>query len=314
MYKDHRIAVVVPAHNEQALIETTIKSIPDYVEHVIVVDDASTDETYAVAMAVNDPRVEVIRHETNTGVGGAVLSGHRRAADRGADVAVVMAGDGQMDPAHLPELLDAICVHGYDFAKGNRFFAFGSFAGMPRHRIVGSMIIGLLTKAATGYWQIFDPLNGYTAIRTSVLQRIPLDRIRRDYSFEADLLIHLNTVGALALDVPIPARYGSEVSGVRLPRASVSFLSTLFRGFWRRMLWKYMLWSFSPVALFFLSGLALTAWGMGVGIWVALRSIGPEVPTTATVLLAVGPLLVGVNLLVMAALLDVLESRRTPLG
>lgn len=205
-------------------------------------------------------------------------------------------------------------MHGYDFAKGNRFFDFGSFTGMPRHRIVGSMIVSLLTKAATGYWQIFDPLNGYTAVRTSVLSRLPLEKIRRNYSFEADLLIHLNTVGAHALDVPIPARYGEEVSGISLPRASVSLLRTLFRGFWRRMLWKYMLWSFSPVALFLLVGLLLCGWGVGLGIWVALRAIGPDVPTTATVLLAVGPLLVGINLLVMAALLDVLESRRTPLG
>jgi glycosyltransferase involved in cell wall biosynthesis len=308
MFEDLRVAVVVPAHNEEALIDTTLSTMPALVDHVIVVDDASTDATAATARAVGDPRVEVLTLERNGGVGAAILAGHRRAIEIGADVAVVMAGDAQMDPAYLPALLEPIAEGGYQLSKANRFFDFGSYDGMPRSRVVGNVLVGFMAKAATGYWHLFDPLNGYTAVRTDALRRLPLDRVRRDYSFECDLLTYLNIIEAPGKDVPVPARYGDERSGIRMFRASRRLLWSMWRGFWRRMVWKYLLWSFSPVAIFLFAGLALVLWGIGFGIGITAATLGAPSASAATVLIAVGPLLVGVNLLIVAWVLDVLAS------
>lgn len=310
MYKGLSISVVVPAHNEEALIAKTVKSMPELVDYVIVVDDASTDATSEEAVATSDPRLELIRHARNKGVGGAILTGHRRAIDIGSDVSVVMAGDAQMDPDSLPDLLDPICEDGYDFTKADRFFGFDSFRGMPSYRILGNVVVGFLAKASTGYWNLFDPLNGYTATKTSILQKMPLDRIRADYAFECDILVYLNTLRARAKDVPIPAVYGDERSGIRLFREARKLLWSLFKGFWRRMVWKYVLWSFSPVAIFLFAGLALVGWGILFGAWIVLQTLGDPAASTATVLMCVGPLLVGINLLIVATVLDILDSPR----
>jgi len=309
MYEGRDVTVVVPGYNEEALVGQTVKRMPDFVDHILVIDDASTDRTGEVALAVGDPRVEVIRHDVNKGVGGAVLTGHQRALELDTDISVVMAADGQMDPEYLPALLDPICHDGYDFSKGNRFFSSTSFEGMPRTRIVGNILISIMTKAASGYWQIFDPLNGYTAVTSTVLRRLPMDRIRQDYSFESDLLVNLNIVGAKAIDVDIPAVYGDEVSGIRLPKASLSTVLGLVRGYWRRIIWKHVLWSFSAVALFLFTGLFFTAVGIGISIWVAIAS-SVQTPSPATVFIAVGPLMLGLHLLIMSVVLDVLGAQQ----
>jgi glycosyltransferase involved in cell wall biosynthesis len=310
MYKGLTIAVVVPAHNEEALIGKTVSTMPDLVDHVIVVDDASTDATCEKASTAGDARVQVIRHEYKLGVGGAIVRGHRRAVELAADVAVVMAGDAQMDPEYLPVLLDPICDDGYDFTKADRFFGFDSFLGMPRYRVVGNVLVGFLAKASTGYWNLFDPLNGYTATRTEALRRLPLERVRTDYAFECDILVYLNTIRARGKDVPVPAVYGDERSGIRLFRDARKLLWAMFRGFWRRITWKYILWSFSPVSIFLFAGLALVGWGLGFGVWVAVETLGTPEASAATVLMSVGPLLVGINLLLVATVLDILETPR----
>jgi len=310
VYKGRTVAVVVPAHDEEALIAKTITTIPALVDLIVVVDDASTDETARAALDTGDPRLSLVRLEENQGVGGAIVAGHRHVLERGMDIAVVMAGDAQMDPGHLPALLDPICDEGYDFAKADRFSGFDTFRGMPRVRVLGNIVVGFLAKAATGYWHLFDPLNGYTAIRCEVLAKMPFDRLRRDYSFECDLLVDMNIVHARGKDVSVPAVYGDERSEIRLLRASASLLRALFVGFWRRMIWKYVLWSFSPIAIFLFGGLLLTLWGLGFGTWVAIASIGPAEASTATVLISVGPLLVGINLLIMGWFLDILEDAR----
>jgi len=310
MYEGLRVAVVVPAFDEENLIGQTVSSVPDFVDHVIVVDDASTDATAEKARVAGDERLEVITHERNLGVGGAILTGHARAIELDADVSVVMAGDAQMDPDYLPALLDPIATGDYDFTKADRFFDFGSYHGMPRARAIGNVVIGFLAKASTGYWHLFDPLNGYTAVRVDRLRRLPLERIARDYSFECDLLVYLNIIGAKGKDVPVPAVYGDERSGIRFFRAGRKLLVSLARGFWRRMMWKYLLWSFSPVAIFLLAGLALCAWGVAFGIGLTIATLGPPEASAATVLISVAPLLVGINLLIVAWVLDVLESPR----
>ena len=308
MYRDRTIAAVVPAYREEEQIAGVIETMPTSVDHILIIDDRSPDRTGQIAAAVGDPRVEVIRHEENQGVGGAIVTGHKRALELGADIDVVMAGDGQMDPDYLPALLDPIIDDGYGFTKANRFFSMESFQGMPRHRMVGNIVLSFFTKVASGYWHLFDPQNGYTAVATDALRHLNLDRLAKRYEFENDFLISLNILGVRARDVDIPARYGDERSGISLAKVVPAITWLLLRGFWRRMMVKYVIRSFSPVALLFFSGLALTAWGVGFGIWVITQTVGPSVASTGTVLLSVAPWLVGVQLLIFALVLDIQES------
>ena len=310
MYKGLTIAACVPAYNESKLIGKTILTMPDFVDHIVVVDDCSTDDTSERALEVDDPRVFLIRHEVNSGVGGAIVDAHKKALELGSDIDVVMAGDAQMDPAYLPALLDPIADHGYGFTKANRFFSRDSFAGMPPTRLVGSVLLSFATKAASGYWHLFDPQNGYTAVHREALRRIHLDKVARGYEFENDLLIRLNIAGVRAQDVPVPALYGDEVSGMRLRRVIPAIGWLLLKGFWRRMFLKYVLFSFSPIALLFFTGLGLCLFGSAVGVWVVWESLGPAVASTGSVLLAVAPLLTGLQMLLSALTLDIQESPR----
>lgn len=312
MYEDHRIAAVVPAYNEEKLIAKVITTMPDFVDHIVVVDDMSADRTSEVARATGDPRLVVIRHEKNTGVGGAIITGHRKALELGADVNVVMAGDAQMDPNYLPALLDPIVHDGYGFAKANRFFSTGSYHGMPKHRIFGNIVLSFLTKFASGYWHMFDPQNGYTATRRDVLQRLPMHQLAQRYSYENDVLINLNILRVPARDVPIPAVYGEEVSSIKLSRVGPEISFLLLRGFWRRFLWKYVVHSFSPVALFLIGGALLTLFGTIVGIWTIIETLGPPAATAGSVILAVAPFLLGMQMLMYALMLDIQESPDRP--
>lgn len=305
MYKGLKIAAVVPAYNEAKLIGKTIETMPHYVDFIVVVNDCSTDDTSERARTSGDPRVKVIDHVKNTGVGGAVLDGHVFAMELGADVNVVMAGDAQMDPAFLPDLLDPIADHGYEFTKANRFFSRNSFAGMPKVRILGSIILSFATKVASGYWNLFDPQNGYTATKTSTLRRLNFNSIARGYQFENDLLIWLNIANARARDVPVPAIYGEEISTLKIRHVAPAIASLLIRGFWRRMFLKHVLASFSAVALLFFTGLGLIIFGLAVGVWVLIETLGPPVATTGSVLLSVAPLLTGIHMLVSALTLDI---------
>jgi glycosyltransferase involved in cell wall biosynthesis len=298
----------VPAHNEERLIGTVITTMPDFVDRIVVVDDASTDGTSAAASAQTDDRVDVITLEENLGVGGAIMAGHRHVLAGDADVAVVMAGDAQMDPAYLGNLLDPIADGVAQFTKANRFYGPGTFAGMPRRRIVGNIALSFLTKAASGYWNLFDPQNGYTAIHRRALERLPLDRIAQRYDFENDILIQLNILRVPARDVPVPAVYGDEVSGMRLMRVGPRIVVRLWRGFWHRMWWKYVLQSFSAVALLFFSGLFSVLFGLGVGVFVLVNTLGPPIASPGTVLLSVAPVLTGIHLLIMAMWLDIQEG------
>lgn len=310
MYRDMRVAVVVPAHNEERLVATVVTTAPSLVDHIIVVDDASTDGTSDAARATGDPRLEVHRLEENQGVGGAILTGHARALELGADVSVVMAGDAQMDPDFLPQLLDPIADGEAGFTKANRFYDAKSFEGMPRHRVFGNIVLSFMTKAASGYWGLFDPQNGYTAIHRSALERLPLDRIAHRYEFENDLLIKLNILRVPARDVPIPARYGTEVSGMRLTRVAPRLVRLLWRGFWHRIWWKYVLQSFSAVALMLFAGIGLLLFGFAVSVFVVVNTLGPDEASPGTVLLAVAPILSGLHFLVSAMMLDIQEGNR----
>lgn len=312
MYNGATIAAVVPAYKEERMISTVINTMPDFVDHIVIVDDCSPDRTSEIVRASTDERVTLVRHEVNQGVGGAIITGHHTAMELGSDVNVIMAGDAQMDPAYLPQLLDHVTTEGYGFAKANRFFSPESFQGMPTYRVLGNIVLSFMTKLASGYWHLFDPQNGYTAIRTEVLKRVPLHNVARRYSFENDLLIHLNILQVPAVDVPIPAVYGEEVSSIRLSRVVPELMSLLTRGFWRRIWYRYVLWSFSPIALLLVLGIGLTVFGLAVAIWVCFQIAISVVATAATVMLAALPLMLGMQMLISALQLDIQASPATP--
>lgn len=312
MYKNAVIAAVVPAYREELMIAKVIETMPDFVDHIVIVDDCSPDRTAEVVLAQDDDRVMLVRHEVNQGVGGAIVTGHRAAIELGSDVNVVMAGDAQMDPDYLPDLLNKVTDDGFGFAKANRFYGPESFRGMPGHRVFGNVVLSFMNKLASGYWNLFDPQNGYTAIRTSVLRRVDLDRVSKRYSFENDLLIKLNILQVSATDVPIPAVYGDEVSSIRLRKVIPELLHKLTAGYWSRIWYRYVLWSFSPIALLLFGGMLLTLLGTGIAIWVMFQIASSVVATAATVMLAALPLMIGIQMLIAALQLDIQATPDQP--
>ena len=241
LYRGERISVIIPARNEELAIVSVIRTVPSFVDHIILVDDASTDRTYQLASKIRDRRLEIIRHRTSAGVGGAILNGHLRAMSTGSDVDVVMAGDGQMDPEYMPKLLDAVVTKEYDYSKGDRFASPHLRSGMPALRIVGNCLLTLLMKFATGYWRVTDPQNGYTAIRVSVLRKMPLHLVSQGYLFENDMLLHLALMGARVKDIQIPSRYPRKHTQMKTDTFILDSISFFTKAFARRWLkWDIM--------------------------------------------------------------------------
>ena len=217
MLDGKRVSVVVPAHNEEKLIAETIRGIPQFVDRIYVVDDRSSDDTVGAVRALADPRVELIEHERNLGVGGAIVTGYKKARDDRIDVTAVMAADAQMDPGDLEMLAGAVARGDVDYAKANRLFTGQAWEVIPRYRYLGNAVLSLLTKIASGYWHVADSQSGYTAISLPYLELLDLDRIYQRYGFPNDLLVHLNVWNARVRDYPSRPIYGvGERSGIRL--------------------------------------------------------------------------------------------------
>jgi glycosyltransferase involved in cell wall biosynthesis len=244
MYRGLEVAVVIPAFNEAAKIGATVRSVPDYVDRIIVVDDASADATREGAERAHRPGLEVMQHPHNRGVGAAIATGYRRALARGAAVAVVMAGDGQMDPADLPALLDPLSDGRADYVKGNRFRCRAVWRVMPFARLVGNILLSLLTKLASGYARLFDSQCGYTAMSAQALRRIDLDRLFPRYGYPIDVLTRLRVARCRVLDVPVRPLYGpSWRSGIRLRTAVYSIAWLLLKSLAWRVGWQLLgLW------------------------------------------------------------------------
>jgi dolichol-phosphate mannosyltransferase len=311
MYQGRSIFVVIPAYNVADHIAQVVKGIPESVDRIIVVDDRSTDETLEVLGGIPDSRLIVRSHTANKGVGGAMVTGFRVALEEGASVVVKMDGDGQMDPGQLAALLDPIVKDGYAYAKGNRFLSEDQLRSMPKVRLIGTFILTFLTKLVSGYWHIFDPVNGFVAIDAAMLRRLPLNRIARRYFFETDMLIQLNIFRARVKDVDIPARYGDERSSMGLMQVMATFPLYLVQRFWYRLYYRHILREFSTVAVFWVAGLALSSWGVAFGaiVWVHSTFVGPAA-TTGTVMLSALPLILGFQLILQAISIEIQDSPR----
>jgi dolichol-phosphate mannosyltransferase len=311
MFRDTRVHVVIPAYNVASHLGAVLRGVPDFVDTVTVVDDASTDDTAEVAKGVGDPRVTVLGSPVNEGVGGAMVRGFEHALAQGDGIVVKMDGDGQMDPGDLSRLLEPIVDGRCDYAKGNRFLRSRELDIMPKARLAGNFVLTFLTKLASGYWNVFDPQNGYVAITSGTLRLLDLGRLSRRYFFENDMLINLNIFDARVRDVAMPARYGAERSSMRLSHVLCSFPFHLFRGYWYRFYRKHVLRDFSPVALFMLTGLPLLAWGTGFGLYTWGQSwLQSQFASTGTVMLSVLPFLVGFELVLQALVLEIRDTPR----
>src|SRR5436189_6102415 len=288
MLEGKRVAVVVPAHNEEKLIGETIRGIPQFVDRIYVVDDRSTDGTVAAARALADPRVELIEHERNLGVGGAIITGYERARDDRVEVTAVMAADAQMDPGDLEMLAGAVARGEVDYAKANRLFTGQAWQLIPRYRYLGNAVLSMLTKIASGYWHIADSQSGFTAVSLEYLELLDLDKLYKRYGFPNDMLVHLNVWNARVRDVPSRPIYGvGERSGIRLRKVVPTISWLLFKGFWWRMWQKYVIRDFHPLVFFYVFGLFSLLFGLGLGIYqIVIKAEGYAATAGVVVLIA----------------------------
>ena len=294
-----KIAVVIPSYRVTRHILGVLKQVPADVDRVYVVDDGCPDHSGDfVEQHCTDPRVCVIRNPVNQGVGAAVIAGYRAAMAEGCDIMVKVDGDGQMDPRLIPQFVEPIASGRADYSKGNRFFDLEHIQRMPAVRLVGNAGLSFLSKLSTGYWTIFDPTNGYTAIHARVAAHLPLHRVSSRYFFETDMLFRLGTLRAVVVDVPMHAVYGDEVSHLRVSKALGEFAAKHLRNLSKRIFYNYFLRDVSVASLCLVLGCLLLGFGTVFGVVHWFESVSSGVAaTTGTVMLAALPALLGVQLL-----------------
>lgn len=286
MYKDKRVGVVVPAYNEDALIGRVLKTMPDFVDRIVVVDDCSRDDTATRARDHQriDDRITLIVHEKNQGVGGAIVTGYRRALEERLDVVAVMAGDGQMEPVELDRVINPVVSGEADYVKGNRLFTGEAWQIIPHHRYLGNAFLSLLTKIASGYWHVADSQTGYTAISREALEILPLEKLYRRYGYPNHLLVMLNIYNLRVRDVAVRPVYNiGEQSGIRLWKVIPTLSWLLFKSFLWRLKEKYVIRDFHPLVFFYLLGMGLLVPGLIFGLYLLGWRIwqGPVSATSA---------------------------------
>lgn len=305
---DISISVVIPCYKVEAHIEGVVSHLPALIDHIILVNDCSPDATQSVLekIAAGNPKVHVVTHSVNQGVGGAMISGYRKSLELGAAVTIKMDGDGQMDPGHIPKLIQPLLDGRADFTKGNRFRDFKALQAMPAVRRIGNLGLSFMTKAASGYWNIFDPTNGYTAINKELLSAIDFNNLSKRYYFETSLIAELYLRSAVIIDVPMKANYGGEVSGLSSAKSLFEFPPRLFVTFLRRILLKYFLYDFNIGSLYLLTGVPLFLYGLIFGLikFKEYAEVGIGAPT-GTVILPTLLIILGFQLLLAGLAFDI---------
>ncbi len=293
------IAVVIPCFKVRPHILVVLAGIGPSVARIYAVDDCCPERSGDLIEAdCADPRVMVLRHAQNQGVGGAMVTGYRRARADGADIIVKIDGDGQMDPSLLDHFTAPIIAGRADYTKGNRFFDITALKPMPPVRVFGNAGLSFLTKLSSGYWTLFDPTNGYTAIHAKLIDFIPLDALPRRYFFESDMLFRLGTLRACVMDIPMAAVYGDEVSNMNIKKVIPEFLRGHARNFTKRLVYNYFLRDFSLASLEFVAGVLLIGFGTLAGLYFWIHNGLLNVTTSSgTVMLAALPIILGLQLL-----------------
>lgn len=314
MHNNQIVAVAVPCFNEELMIKQTIDDIPQFVDIVLVVNDASTDDTANVVLKIaqTDSRVRLLSLEQNQGVGGALISGYQHLMDK-TDAAYigVVAGDAQFDSSYLTEMIEELDERGVDYVKASRFYHREAFKQMPKYRQFGNIFISLLTKFSTGYYSVTDITNGCGFFKRSILERVDFSIVKRRYDYETSMLTALSIANAKVIDHAVPAHYGDEKSTIKLVPTALRNLRAIWVGFWRRITRKYVIEGFHPIALFLFGGLGLSALGIIGGLTlVVVRIIDGSSPTSGSVMLVVLPIVLGFQMCLTALTMDVANEKR----
>jgi dolichol-phosphate mannosyltransferase len=315
MDTEPNIAVVIPCYRASQYILEVLNEIPACVTSIHVIDDACPEHTGRFVQEHHgDPRVRVHFNPANLGVGGAVLRGYGEAIAAGADVIVKIDGDGQMDPSLLEDFVNPILRGEADYTKGNRFFDLANIKRMPALRIFGNAALSFMAKLSTGYWDIFDPTNGYTAIHADVARKLPAGKISQRYFFESDLLFRLNILRAVVIDIPMDARYGEEVSNLRIMDVAGEFLFKHIRNFFKRIFYNFFLRDLSIASFELVLGCILVLVGTAFGLysWIHSAQTGNQA-TAGTVMLAALPLIIGLQFLLGFLNYDIASVPRRPM-
>lgn len=309
------VAVVIPSYRVREHILSVLSRIGTRVQKIYVVDDRCPLRSGEfVQQHCSDTRVHVLYNEVNLGVGGATMAGYRQALLDGIDIVVKIDGDGQMDPALIPAFIKPIEQGIADYTKGNRFFSLDNLEGMPPLRMFGNTILSFVSKVSSGYWNVMDPTNGYTAIHAAALSALSLQKIDRGYFFESDMLFRLNTIRAVVHEVPMKAMYGAEQSSLRILKVMRQFPKRYLSRLMKRLGYNYFLRDFNACSVEILAGGGMLFFGTLYGAyhWYEAAVTNTSTPT-GTIMLAVLPIIVGVQMLLEAITLDIMNVPRTPL-
>jgi dolichol-phosphate mannosyltransferase len=310
------VAVVIPAYKVRNHVLSVIRDVPLLVDRIYVVDDACPDGSGQYVLDENtDPRVRVIRNHVNLGVGGAVMAGYRAALAEHMDVVVKIDGDGQMDPGLVSRFIAPLLERKADYTKGNRFYDLRVFQTMPRARLFGNAVLSFMAKLSTGYWNLFDPTNGYTAINRRALSALPLDKISNRYFFETDMLFRLNSIRAVVRDISMEARYEDEESNLKISKIIPEFLLAHTGNFFKRIFYNYFLRDFSVASIELMLGVTLLAFGAIFGAFQWGASIASSLPATAgSVMISAIALIFGLQFILAFLSYDITSTPKIPLA
>ena len=296
-----KIAVVIPCYKVSQTLKSVINDIGTEVTSIYCVDDNCPEESWKVAESIanKDSRIRIIRRERNGGVGAAVISGYKAALEDDAEIIVKIDGDGQMPAELIPNFIRPIYENRADFVKGNRFYHLKSLSGMPLVRIIGNSALSFINKLSSGYWNLFDPYNGFTAIHAKVLKLIPMEKLNKRYFYEADILFRLSTLRAVVKNIPMDSVYANEKSNLSVVNTLLTFPYLHFNRMVKRIFYNYFLRNFNIASLYLILGLFLSFFGIWFGIdsWIELSSKN-EIASPGTVMLAAMPIIIGNTYLV----------------
>lgn len=301
-----KVAVVIPAFKVVNQIKNVILSIPDTIDHIIVVDDKCPYDSGNIAEKLNKENVLVVYHEHNQGVGKAVTTGYKKALELDCEIIIKVDGDGQMDPGFIDSLIEPLISNEADYTKGNRFRDFQQLKTMPKIRLFGNSVLSFLIKLSSGYWNITDPTNGYTAIHKRVLDKLNLEKVSKRYFFESDMLIKLNILNAVVKEINTPAQYADEKSSLKIKNVLMQFPFSLMRGFIRRIIFKYFVYDFNMASVYILLGLPLLIFGISFGTknWIHSFITGNATPL-GTIMLTVLPVIISLEMILQAINIDI---------
>jgi len=309
MYRKLETAVVIPCYNEEKMITQTIKKIPEYIDHIIAVNDASTDNTIGVLNKLKKQysKLIVVDNKVNQGVGGALIAGYNYAIKNTKATAIgIVAGDDQFDSSYLKAMLDDFIDQSADYVKASRFFHREAFKTMPKYRQFGNIFISLLTKFSTGYYSITDITNGCGWLRREIIEKVDFSIVEKRYDYETSMLTALSIANAKVIDHAVPAHYGDEKSTIKLIPTAWRNLKAVWKGFWRRIYYKYVLYGFHPVALFLFTGMFFLIISLLLAIFLLyVKLFAHQSPTAGSVMLAVLPFILGIQLTLTALTIDV---------